>query len=232
MCFCQIWFQTSPEVASNIRRKKTYFVGNHFRNNLLFWEVGIFFYWTGLSNSCQSRHVHAHMLGVIVLIGTLSSNQKDVSPFPILKKKCSVEFQTIKAVFGTCPCANSQDHLDQFTVSFSSRQKFTFLFSRKLFEFGACVNSVDHLDCSYGGLTVFHKKICISGSKFLSHQWRQLLELALVLFLLTIWISDCCLAHVATRNQDEFTLSFISRRKFIFLFFEEAVRIWSLCEFS
>ena len=56
---------------------------------------------------------------LIVLIGMLSSNQKDVSPFPILKKKCSVEFQTIKAVFGTCPCANSQDNLDQFTVSFS-----------------------------------------------------------------------------------------------------------------
>ena len=108
-----------------------------------------FFYWTCLSNFCQSRRVHAHMLGVIVLIGTLSSNQKDVSPFPIiLKKKCSVEFQTIKAVFGTCPCANSQDHLDQFTVSFSSRQKFTFLFSTKLFEFGAYANSLDHSDCS------------------------------------------------------------------------------------
>ena len=128
------------------------------------WDVGIFLIGRVWTMAGQSR------MRACILIGTLSSNQKDVSPFPILKKKCSVEFQTIKAVFGTCPCANSQDHLDQFTVSFSSRQKFTFLFSRKLFEFGACVNSVDHLDCSYGGLTVFHKKICISGSKFLSHQ--------------------------------------------------------------
>ena len=123
----------------------------------------------------------ARACDVLVLIGTLSSNQKDVSPFPILpqKKKCSVEFQILKgkqsnikvgifrAMFrvtfvmittmilqtrmltansrigdfqliislpikkvsiGTCPCANSLDHLDQFTVSFSSRQKFTFLF--------------------------------------------------------------------------------------------------------
>ena len=47
-----------------------------------------------------------------------------------------------------------------------------------------------------------------------------------MLFLLTIWISDCiCLAH--SRNQDEF-----SRRKFIFLLFKEAVQIWSLCKFS
>ena len=57
-------------------------MGNHFRHNLSFWDVGIFFYWTGLSNFCQSRRMHAHMPGVIVLIGTLSSNQKDVSPFP------------------------------------------------------------------------------------------------------------------------------------------------------
>ena len=35
-----------------------------------------------------------------------------------------------------------------------------------------------------------------------------------------------------SQNQEELTISFISRRKFIFLFFEEAVRIWSLCEVS
>ena len=69
-------------------------------------------------------------------------------------------------------------------------------FSRKLFEFGAYANSLDHLDCSRGTLAVFYNKIFILGRKFLSHQWRQLLELELVLFLLTIWIPDClCLAH-------------------------------------
>ena len=34
-----------------------------------------------------------------------------------------------------------------------------------------------------------------------------------------------------SRNQDEFTVSFILRRKFIFLFFKKAVRILSLCEY-
>jgi hypothetical protein len=121
-----------------------FYTGNHFRNDtrLSVWDVGIFLIGRVWTMAGQSR------MRACILIGTLSSNQKDVSPFPILKKKCSVEFQTIKAVFGTCPCANSQDHLDQFTVSFSSRQKFTFLFSRKLFEFGAYANSLDHSDCS------------------------------------------------------------------------------------
>ena len=185
-----------------------------------------FFDWTGWTMAGQSR------MRACILIGTLSSNQKDVSPFPILKKKCSVEFQTIKAVFGTCPCANSQDHLDQFTVSFSSRQKFTFLFSRKLFEFGAYANSLDHSDCSQVYWQYFMRTNLFQKVNFSPHLKRQLSELAFVLFLLTIRISDClCLAHIASRNQDEFTVSFISRRKFIFLFFEEAVRIWSLCEF-
>ena len=105
--------------------------------------------------------------------------------------------------------------------------------SRKLFEFRAYADSLDHLDCSHGVLALLCNNFFISGSKCLSHQWRQLLELTLVLFLSSIWISDClCLARIATRNQDEFTVSFILRRKFIFLFFEEAVRILSLCEFS
>ena len=76
-------------------------------------------------------------------------------------------------------------------------------------------------------------KFLFQEANFSPHQWRQLLELALVLFFLTIWISDClCLAHIATRNQDECTVSFILRRKFIFLFLEEAVWILSLCKFS
>ena len=141
-----------------------FYTGNHFRNDtrLSVWDVGIFLIGRVWTMAGQSR------MRACILIGTLSSNQKDVSPFPILKKKCSVEFQTIKAVFGTCPCANSQDHLDQFTVSFSSRQKFTFLFSRKLFEFGAYANSLDHSDCSHGVLAVFYENKFISESKFLS----------------------------------------------------------------
>ena len=38
------------------------------------------------------------------------------------------------------------------------------------------MNSVDHLDCSYGGLTVFYKKICISGSKFLSTSMKAVVR--------------------------------------------------------
>ena len=59
-------------------------MGNHFRYNLSFWDVGIFFfYWTGLSNFCQSRRVHAHML---VLIGHASVQSESVSPFPFPQK--------------------------------------------------------------------------------------------------------------------------------------------------
>ena len=44
-----------------------------------------FFDWTGFDMAGQSRRVHARVpRELIVLIGTLSSNQKDVSPFPIL----------------------------------------------------------------------------------------------------------------------------------------------------
>ena len=39
-------------------------------------------------------------------------------------------------------------------------------FSRKLFEFWAYVNSLDHLDCSHGALAVFYNNFLISGSKF------------------------------------------------------------------
>jgi len=51
------------------------------------WDVGIFFYWTGLSNFCQSRRVHAHMLGVIVLIGTRSVQSERCKHISIHTKK-------------------------------------------------------------------------------------------------------------------------------------------------
>ena len=82
-----------------------------------------------------------------------------------------ISLPIIQAVIGTCPCANSLDHLDHFTVNFSSRQKFTFLFSRKLFEFGAYANSLDHLDCSNSVLAVFYNiYFFISGANFSPHQ--------------------------------------------------------------
>ena len=104
-------------------------------------------------------------------------------------------------------------------------------FLRKLFELGTYVNSLDHLDCSHGVMAVFCNNCFISGGKYLIHQRRQLLELALVFFLLTIWIFKLCM-FCSQSNQDEFTVNLISRRKFIFLFFKDAIRIWSLCKFS
>ena len=73
-------------------------------------------------------------------------------------------------VVWTCTCANSFDHLDfifgsrsqnqdEFSVNFVLRWKFIFFFlPRKLFEFRACTNSLDHLDCSCHScaLTVFY----------------------------------------------------------------------------
>ena len=68
-------------------------------------------------------------------------------------------------------------------------------------------------------------KILFQKANFSPHLWRQLLELALVLFFLTIWILDClCLAHIATRNQDALPVlfrdgsssSFFSRKLFEF----------------
>ena len=80
-------------------------------------------------------------------------------------------------------------------------------FSRKLFEFKAYVNSLNHLDCS---LEVFYIKKFISGSNFFSHHWRQLLELELVLFLLTSWIPDCLyFAHTVEIRINSLSVFFL-----------------------
>ena len=152
----------------------------------------------------------------------------------------------MKAVVRTCACAISLDHLDfkLFMIGSHSYSKSGWIHCQFYFETevhlsifqGSCSN----LELMWILLIIwiavwqyFIIKNLFQEANFSPHQWRQLLELALVLILLTIWISDClCLTHIATRNQDEFTLSFILRRKFILLFFEKAVRIWSLCEFS
>ena len=75
--------------------------------------------------------------------------------------------------------------------------------------------------------------ILFKETNFSPRQWRQLLELALTSanfldhldFRLLIFGSH-------SQNQNEFTVRFISRQKFIFLFFKQAVRILSLCKFS
>ena len=49
----------------------------------------------------------------------------------------------------------------------------SFYFLRKLLEFRAFTNSLDHLDCSLGELAVYYDDFLFSGSKVLSHQSRQ-----------------------------------------------------------
>jgi len=141
------------------------------------------------------------------------------------------------AVVRTCACAISLDHLDFRLFMFGSHSysKSGWMHCQFYFEtevhlpifWGSCSN----LDLMRILLIIwiavwqyFIIKFFFQEANFCAHQWRRLLELALVLFLLTIWISDFLfLAHIASQNQDDFTVSFISRWKFISLFFEEAV---------
>ena len=100
-------------------------------------------------------------------------------------------------------------------------------FSRKLFEFGAYANSLDHLDCSHGVLAVFYNKKFISGSKFLSSSMKAVVGTCSCAISLDHLDFRLFIYGSHSLNQDEFTVHFISRWKFIFLFFEEGVRILS-----
>ena len=98
---------------------------------------------------------------------------------------------------------------DEFTVSLLRDGSSSPYFLRKLFKFWNYANYLDHLDCNHGVLAVFYKKINSTGSKFLSHQRRQLLELVLVLSVWTIWISVClCLAHIVEIRMNLLSVSF------------------------
>ena len=91
-------------------------------------------------------------------------------------------------------------------------------------------NFLDNLEFSHCVLALFYNNFLVQQI-FLSHQRSQLLELALVLLFLTIWISDClCLYHTIEIRMNSLSV-FFSRRKFIVLFFKEAVRIWNLSNF-
>ena len=154
----------------------------------------------------------------------------------------------MKAVVRTCACDVSLDHLDFRLCMFGSHSysKSGWMHCQFYFEtevhlpifWGSCSNLelMQILLIIWIAVMVYWQyfiiKFLFQGANFSPHQRKQLLELELVLFLLTIFISDCvCLAHIVTRNQDELTVSFISRWKLIFLFYEEAFWNWSLCEF-
>ena len=121
--------------------------------------------------------------------------------------------------------------MNSLSVLFRDTSSSSF-FSSKLFKVGDYANSLDHLDCSHGILAVFYNKNVFSESKFLSPPMKAVgrtctcaISLDHLHFRMFMFCSQ-------GRNQDEFTVSFILRQKFTFLFFKEAVRIWSLCEFS
>ena len=149
----------------------------------------------------------------------------------------------MKAVVGTWACAISLDHLDFRSFLFGSHSSSKSGWINCLFYFetevhlpifrGSCSNLelMRILWIIWTAVMVYWQyfilKILFQEANFSPHQWRQLLDPALVLFLLTIWISDClCLVHIASWKLDELTVSFISKWNFIFIFFREAVWIW------
>ena len=105
-------------------------------------------------------------------------------------------------------------------------------FSRKLFEFGVSVNSLDHLDCSHGILAVFYNKKIVSESKFLSPPMKTVVRTCACAIFLDHLDFRLFMCGSQSYSKSGCTASFILRRKFVFLFFEEAIRITSLCEFS
>ena len=116
--------------------------------------------------------------------------------------------------------------MNSLSVLFRDRSSPSYVL-RKLFELGAYANALDYLDCTHGGLAVFYNKIFISGSKFLSPSMKSVVK---------TWACAFSLGHLDFRllmfgshsqNQHAFAVSFISRWKFIFLFFDEAVPILS-----
>ena len=93
-------------------------------------------------------------------------------------------------MFGSHSCSKS----GWIHCQFCSRRKFSFLF----YEEAVRIWSLCEFSWSFGLQSWCTGSILFKEANFSPHQWRQLLELALVLFLLIIWISDClCLAHIA-----------------------------------
>ena len=144
----------------------------------------------------------------------------------------------MKLVVRTCACAISLTiwiHIAMFgslSLFFRDRSSSSY-FSRKLFKFGAYANSLDHSDCSHGELALFYNLIFISGCKFLSLSMKAVVGTCSCVISLDHFDLRLFMFGSHSRNQNEFTVSFISRKEFNFLFFEKAVRIWgSLCEFS
>ena len=94
-------------------------------------------------------------------------------------------------------------------VIFQDRSSSSY-FSRKLFEFGAYANSLDHLDCSHNVLAVFYNQIFISGSKFLSPSMKAVVRsCACAISLDHLDFRLFMFGSHSYSNQDEFTVSSI-----------------------
>ena len=101
-----------------------------------------------------------------------------------------------------------QIRMNSLSVLFWDRSLSSYFFN-KLFEFWAYVNSLYHLDWSHSALAFFLIKLSFQEGNLSRHQWRQLLELALLLFLLTTWISDClCLGRIAEIRMNSLSVFF------------------------
>ena len=94
------------------------------------------------------------------------------------------------------------------------------------------MNALNHSDCSLNALAVFHNIFLISESKFLSPSIKAVVGTCACAIFLDDLDFRLFMLDSQSRNQDEFTVSFILKRKFFMLYFEEAVRILSECEFS
>ena len=111
---------------------------------------------------------------------------------------------------------------DEFIVIFILRRKFIFLF----FENTVRILSLCEFSWSFGLQPWCTGSILFKEAKFSPHQWRQLLELALVLNSFTIWISACLyLAHIVEIRMN--SLSVLFWDKFVVQFFKKAVEFWA-----
>ena len=102
---------------------------------------------------------------------------------------------------------------DKYTVSFILRQMFIFLFVEEAVRIVSfCKFSWSFGIQSWYTGSISNYFVLFQETKFSLHQRRQLLELALVLFLLSIWISDSlCLAHVVKIRMNSPSVSFEDR---------------------
>jgi len=119
-------------------------------------------------------------------------------------------------------CGSQSQNQNEFSVRLFRDGSSSSYFSRKLLEFGAYANSLDHLDCR---LAVFYNRNFILGSKFLSSSMKAVVETCSCAIALDHLDFRLIIFGSHSKKQYEFSVSFVLRQKFSFLFFNKAVRI-------